>query len=71
MIMLLKELILPQQNNLLKSTKFPHRKFHKYPYTSAVGKNHIQTDHILIDRRWHSSILSVRSFGIADCDSDH
>jgi len=25
----------------------------------------------LIDRRWHSSILGVRSFRRADCDTDH
>jgi hypothetical protein len=26
---------------------------------------------MLIDRRRHSSILDVRSFRVADCDSDH
>jgi hypothetical protein len=26
---------------------------------------------VLIDRRWHSSILGVRSFRGADCDTDH
>jgi hypothetical protein len=25
----------------------------------------------LVDRRWHSSILDVRSFRGADCDNDH
>jgi len=26
---------------------------------------------ILIDRRWHSSVLDVRSFGGDDCDTGH
>jgi hypothetical protein len=35
------------------------------------GKTYDQTDHILIDRRRHSSVLDVRSFRAADCDTDH
>jgi hypothetical protein len=32
---------------------------------------HDQIDHILIDRRRHSSILDGQSFVAADCDTDH
>ena len=48
--------------NLVKSTMFPHRNIHKYTWTCPNRKTHNQIDHIVIDRRWHSSILDVRSF---------
>jgi hypothetical protein len=38
---------------------------------SPDGKTHNQIHHILVDRRRHSSLLDVRSFKTADCDSDH
>jgi hypothetical protein len=39
--------------------------------SSPNGKAHESMDHILIDRRRHSSIFHVRSFRGADCGSDH
>ena len=49
---------------------FLHRDNHKYTWNSSVVKTHNQTDHILIDRIWHSGILDVRSFRGAGCDTD-
>ena len=42
-----------------QSTMFMHQKIHKDTWTSLDGQTHNQTDHILTDRRWHSSILDV------------
>jgi len=40
-------------------------------WTTPDGKTHNQSEHILIDRRWHSCMLDVRSFRGADFDIDH
>jgi len=45
------------KNLVVKSTMFPYRNISKYSWTSPNGKTHNQIDHILIDRRQHSSIL--------------
>jgi GH43 family beta-xylosidase len=55
---------------VVKSTTFPHRNIHKHNWTSLEGKKHNQIDHILIDRRWNSSMLDVRSFRGSGSDTD-
>jgi len=50
---------------------FPHRNLHQYTWTSSDSKTHNQIDHVLIDRRWHSSVLDVRGLRGAYCDTDH
>jgi endonuclease/exonuclease/phosphatase family metal-dependent hydrolase len=59
------------KNLVVRSTMFQRRNIHKYTWTSPDGKTHNQIDHILVDKRWHSSILDARSFRGADCDTDH
>jgi len=59
------------KNVIVKSTMFPHQNIHKYTWTSPDGKTYNQMDHVLIGRRWHSSVLDVRSFRGTDCDTDH
>jgi hypothetical protein len=58
------------KNLIVKSIMFPHRNIHKYTWTSPEGNTHNQIDHVLIDRRRHSSIFDARSFRGADCDTD-
>ena len=63
--------IATSKNVVVKITMFLHRNFRKYAWNPPVGKIHHQIDHILIDRRWHSSILDVQSCRGTHCDIDH
>jgi hypothetical protein len=49
---------------------FLHQNIGK-PEPLLMGRLTNRLDHILIDRKWHSSILDVRCFRGADCDADH
>jgi hypothetical protein len=57
------------KNLVVKSSMFPHRKFYKFIWTSPSGKFHNRNDHILIERRRNASVLEVRSFRAAYCDT--
>ena len=57
------------KNLSIKSTIILHRHFHKHIWTSPDWKTNNQIDHILSERRWHSSIPDVRSFRGAECDT--
>jgi hypothetical protein len=50
---------------------FPHWNIHKYTWISPDWTTHNEVDHVLIDRRWHLSILDVQFFRGADCDTYH
>ena len=49
----------PLINKIIVKNTFPRRNIHTYTRTSPDGKIHNQVDHILIDRRSHSSVLDV------------
>jgi ATP-dependent exoDNAse (exonuclease V) alpha subunit len=59
------------KNLRVKSSMFPHRNIHKYTWSSPDGKTNNRIDYFLVDRRRNSSVLDVRSFRAADCDTDH
>jgi hypothetical protein len=47
------------KNLTVKSRMLPHRNIHKFIWSSPDGKTHNQIEHILMDRRWHSSVVDV------------
>jgi len=55
----------------VKSSMFLHRNIRQYTWISPDGKTHNQIDHVLRERRWHSSIFYARSCRRADYDTDN
>jgi hypothetical protein len=59
------------KKSVVKSTMFPHRNIRKCNWTACDGKARNQIDHILVDRRRHSSVSDVLTFRAADSGTDH
>ena len=60
------------ENDLvIANTLFQHPKRRLYTWTSPDGNTRNQIDFILIKRKWRTSVLNVKTFPGADCDTDH
>ena len=56
---------------VIANTPFQQHKRRLYTWTSADGQHQNQTDYILCNQRWKSSIQSAKTRPGADCGSDH
>ena len=61
-----------QENTwVILNTLFQQHKRRLYPWTSPNGQQQNQTDYILCNQRWRSSIQSAKTRLGVDCGSDH
>ena len=56
---------------VIGGTLFPHKNCHKVTWVSPAGNAQNQIDHIVISKRWRSSLQDVRVKRGADLASDH
>lgn len=59
------------QGMVVRSTYFPRKRIHKVTWRSPDNNTENQIDHVLIDRRFFSDIINVRTHRGANIDSDH
>ena len=60
-----------QENTLVIANILFQHKRRLYTWTSPDGQHQNQTDYILCNQRWRSSIQSAKTRPGADCGSDH
>ena len=56
---------------VVRSTFFPRKGIHKSTWRSPDQQRENQIDHVLIDGRFFSDIINVRTYRSANIDSDH
>ena len=60
-----------QNDMVIGSAVFPHKRIHKLTWTSPDQTTRNQIDHMTISRRWRRTMEDVRVYIGADAGSDH